>query len=69
MQTASVLTAFLVSDLFIIPCLLYDLFTRGRFHRATVAGGLLLVVSHVLREPVGHTRAWLAFAAWATQWF
>ncbi|HEV7893955.1 MAG TPA: hypothetical protein VGP08_25290 [Pyrinomonadaceae bacterium] len=69
MQTASVLTAFLLSDLFIIPCLLYDLLTRGRFHRATVAGGLLLVVSHVLREPVGHTQAWLAFATWATQWF
>ena len=44
MQTASALTAFLLSDLFIIPCLLYDLSTRGRFHRATVAGGVLIVV-------------------------
>src|ERR1044072_2285273 len=69
MQTASALTAFLLSDLFIIPCLLYDLSTRGRLHRATVAGGVLIVVSHVLREPVGQTRAWLAFAEWATRWF
>lgn len=35
----------------------------------SVAGGLLLVVSHMLREPAGNTRAWLAFAEWATQWF
>lgn len=69
MQTVSALTAYLVSDLFIVPCMLYDLLTRGRLHRATVAGGLLLVVSHLLREPVGQTRAWLAFAEWATQWF
>lgn len=69
MRTASLLTSFLLSDLFIVPCLLYDLLTRGRLHRATVAGGLLIVVSHALREPVGHTRAWLAFAEWATQWF
>ena len=69
MRTASLLTAFAVSDLLIVPCLLYDLLTRGRLHRATVAGGLLIVVSHLLREPVGHTRAWLAFAEWATQWF
>jgi hypothetical protein len=69
MRTAGLLTVFGLSDLFIIPCLLYDLFTRGRFHRATVTGGLLIVVSHALREPVGNTQAWLAFAAWATQWF
>ncbi|HVF66875.1 MAG TPA: hypothetical protein VM914_04380 [Pyrinomonadaceae bacterium] len=58
-----------LSDLFIIPCLLYDLFARGRFHRATVAGGLLIVVSQALRGPVGNTSAWLAFAAWLTRWF
>ena len=69
MKTASALTSFLVSDLFIIPCLLHDIFTRGRFHRATILGGLLIVVSHLLREPVGNTQAWLAFATWLTQWF
>ena len=62
------LAFFGLSDLFIVPCLLYDLFTRGRFHRATVLGGLLIVISHPLRLLIGSTQAWLAFATWLTQW-
>ena len=58
-----------VSDLFIVPCLLYDIYTRGRLQPATVAGGLLIVVSQPLRLLVGNTQAWLAFAAWLTSWF
>ncbi|HYH86249.1 MAG TPA: hypothetical protein VEX60_12410 [Pyrinomonadaceae bacterium] len=46
----------------------YDLATRGRFHRATVWGGLLIVVSQPLRLLIGGTQAWLAFATWLTQW-
>lgn len=53
-------------DLFIVVLLVYDLLTQGRPHRATVLGGLLLVVSHVLRLPVGYTQAWLSFATWLT---
>jgi hypothetical protein len=68
-QRGGPLAFFGVSDLFILPCILYDLFTRGRPHRATVLGGLLIVVSHPLRLLVGNTHAWLAFAAWLTQWF
>lgn len=66
-QQVGPLAFFGLSDLFIVPCLLYDLATRGRLHRATVLGGLLLVVSHPLRLMVGRTQAWLAFAAWLTQ--
>jgi len=62
------LAFFGLSDLFIVPCLIYDLFTRGRFHRATVLGGLALVISHPLRLVIGNTQAWLAFATWLTQW-
>jgi hypothetical protein len=62
------LAFFGLSDLFIVPCLIYDLITRGRFHRATVLGGLLIVISHPLRLIIGNTSAWLAFAAWITQW-
>ncbi len=62
------LAFFGLSDLFIVPCLIYDLITRGRFHRATVLGGLLIVISHPLRLIVGNTPAWLAFAGWITQW-
>lgn len=57
-----------LTDLFIVACLLYDLAARGRIHRATAWGGLLIVVSQPLRLLVGGTQAWLAFATWLTSW-
>jgi len=57
-----------LSDLFIIPCLIFDVITRGRPHRATVLGGALIVISHPLRLVIGGTHAWLAFATWLTSW-
>jgi hypothetical protein len=57
-----------LTDLFIIPMLVYDLATRGRPHRATVLGGALLVISHPLRMIIGTTNAWIAFATWLTHW-
>jgi hypothetical protein len=62
------LAFFGLTDLLVVVCLIYDLVSRGRFHRATVLGGLLLVLSHPLRLVVGNTRAWLSFAEWLTQW-
>ena len=62
------LAFFGLSDLFIVPCLLYDISTRGRPHRATVLGGALIVLSHPLRLIVGNTHAWLAFDTWLTRW-
>lgn len=67
-QEVGPLAFFGLADLFIAACLLYDLFTRRRFHRATVLGGLLIVVSHPLRLIVGNTQAWLSFATWLTGW-
>jgi len=58
-----------LADLFIVPCLIFDIITRGKPHRATVLGGALIVVSHPLRLIIGGTHAWLAFATWATHWF
>ena len=66
-ETGGPLTFFGLSDLFIVPCLVYDLVTRGRPHRATVLGGLLIVISHPLRLMIGNTYAWLAFATWLTR--
>lgn len=57
-----------LADLFIVPCLVYDLATRGRVHRATLWGGLLLVASQPLRLLIGGTSAWLSFADWLTRW-
>ena len=62
------LAFFGLTDLFIVPCLIYDCVTRGRPHRATVLGGALVVISHPLRLVIGNTHGWLAFATWLTHW-
>jgi hypothetical protein len=67
-QQVGPLAFFGLPDLFIVVCLIYDLVTRGRVHRATVWGGLLMVLSQPLRLAVGNTHAWIAFATWLTNW-
>jgi len=67
-ETGGPFVFFGVSDLFILPMLVFDIVTRGRPHRATLIGGALIVISHPLRMVVGGTQAWLAFATWLTQW-
>lgn len=62
------LAFFGLTDLFIVVCLLYDLVARGRIHRATIWGGLLIIVSQPLRLLIGNTHAWLVFATWLTSW-
>ncbi len=67
-QQGGPLAFFGLSDLFILPILIYDLISRGRPHRATILGGALIVISHPLRLIIGNTDAWMAFATWITQW-
>lgn len=67
-ETGGPLVFFGLSDLFIVPLLVFDIITRGRPHRATLLGGALIVISHPLRIVIGGTNAWLAFATWITQW-
>lgn len=62
------LAYFGLTDLFVAACLIYDLITRRRVHRATALGGLLFVASQPLRLMIGGTDAWIAFATWLTQW-
>lgn len=57
-----------LTDLFIVACVVYDLVTRGRVHRATIWGGLLTVLSQPLRLMISGTSAWMAFATWLTHW-
>jgi hypothetical protein len=59
------LVFFGISDLFLLPLVVWDLRTRGRLHPVTVWAGLCLVISQPLRLFVGGTAAWLAFAQWA----
>jgi len=60
----SPLVYFLLTDLFLVPLVLWDRKTRGRVHPATAWGGALIVLSHPLRLAVSATTAWLALAGW-----
>jgi FtsH-binding integral membrane protein len=53
---------FALADLAILPLVVWDLATLRRVHRATLLGGLLLVVSLPLRFAVASTVAWVAVA-------
>jgi hypothetical protein len=55
-----------LTDLFILACVVYDLVTLKRIHRATALAGLFIVASQPLRLMLGGTQAWLTFAAWLT---
>ncbi|HYX31050.1 MAG TPA: hypothetical protein VE863_21115 [Pyrinomonadaceae bacterium] len=57
-----------LSDLFIVPCIAFDIVARGRPHRATMLAALLLVLTQPLRLIIGGTHAWLVFATWLTHW-
>jgi hypothetical protein len=56
-----------LADLFLLPCILYDLLSHGRIHRATALGAVLIIASQPLRLMLGGTATWLAFATWLTR--
>ncbi len=62
------LPAFLLTDVFVLACVLYDLIILKRIHRTTALAGLFIVASQPLRLLLGGTHAWLAFAGWLTHW-
>ena len=66
-QANGPLAFFGLADLFIVPCIIYDFISRGRVHRATILGGLLIVASQPLRLMIAGTQTWLSFAGWLTQ--
>ena len=53
---------FVVTDIFLLPGIMYDLVHLRRIHPAYIWGWLLLVASQPLRLVIGRTDAWLAFA-------
>jgi hypothetical protein len=56
-QEAGLLAFFGLADLLIVACLIYDRVAHGRFQRATLWGGLVIIVSHPLRLMIGNTQA------------
>ena len=53
---------FVFVDLFIVAGILYDLMTRRRVDPVYVWGGAIVVAGQLLREVVGQTALWNAFA-------
>jgi hypothetical protein len=51
-----------------VPLLLlimaYDFWSSGKVHRATIWGSVLVVVLQQVRDPIGHSAPWQAFATW-----
>jgi hypothetical protein len=58
-----VVTFFVLTDLFLVPLVIWDLRTRGRLHPATLWGGLLVIASQPFRLWLAGTAAWLGFAS------
>jgi hypothetical protein len=56
------LAFFGLTDLYLVPLVIWDLMTRRRLHPATLWGGLALVLSQPLRLVLSGTDGWLAFA-------
>jgi hypothetical protein len=54
--------ALLLSTLFVLAGVIYDLRSRGRVHPAYVWGGLLILLSGPLRVLWGQTSSWQSFA-------
>lgn len=58
------LTATLVSYVFLLILVIYDLWSTRKLHRATIWAGAFLIFIQQIRIPIGHTAAWHAFATW-----
>ncbi|HLG57727.1 MAG TPA: hypothetical protein VI485_20455 [Vicinamibacterales bacterium] len=59
---SSLFQIYILVDLFIVAGILYDLVSRRRVAPAYLWGGLLIVAGQWLRDVVGQTEAWHAFA-------
>jgi FtsH-binding integral membrane protein len=58
------ITATLVSYVFLLMLVAYDLWSTRKLDRATIWAGAFLVVVQQIRIPIGKTAAWHAFATW-----
>ena len=56
--------AALLSYVFLIFMVAYDLWSTHKVHRATIWAGALLIFVQQVRPFIGHTAAWHSFAGW-----
>jgi hypothetical protein len=57
--------AALVSYIFLLILVAYDLWSTHKVHRATIWAGAFLIFVQQVRIPIGGTAAWHTFASWA----
>jgi hypothetical protein len=57
---------FAITDLFLVPLVVWDIASRGRLHPVTAAAGGALIATQIVRFAIGSSPAWLALARWAT---
>lgn len=60
--------ALLLSYVFILILIAYDLWSTHKVQRATAWATPFLVLVHLLRIPIGRTGAWHAVAEWIQSW-
>lgn len=60
----TIFPALCASYSFLLVLALYDLWSMRKLHRATWAGGTLVIGVGLLRFPFAHTAVWQVFAAW-----
>jgi hypothetical protein len=54
----------LLSYIFLLVLVMYDLWSTRKVHRATIWAGVFLIFVQQIRVPIGKTAAWHAFASW-----
>ena len=57
---------FILGDIVLIGCILWDVAIHRRLHRAYLWGGLLFFLSFPLRMAIAGTSVWQTFARWLT---
>jgi hypothetical protein len=63
-SSRKILVASLLSDIFLLFLLAYDLWSTRKIHRATLWAGALLILVEQIRLPLGKTALWHSFANW-----
>jgi FtsH-binding integral membrane protein len=59
------IAAALVSYMFLLMLMAYDLWSTHKIHRATIWASAFLIFVQQIRFPIGQTAMWHAFATWA----
>ena len=63
-SSRNILVASLLSDIFLLLLIAYDLWSTHKIHRATLWSGGFLIFVQQIRLPLGKTALWHSFADW-----